>query len=359
MSRPARRVTATFLAAVVASVWGCGDPVVIQGDLPGIMRIVAGRVPGDPSSSGLELVAPRGAATSDDGALYVVDTPARAVYEVLSSGITRTVVSHAACTGSLCMSRPERIAVDVQGALLVADPGAGRVWRVEVATGAVAVVAGSPGAEPARPGAQATEVSLDEPSGVAVAADGGVYFAERNAHRIWRVERTGELTAVAGDGTGGHRDGAAGQARFRLPAGLALAGSVLWVADQGNHRVRAVDLAAGTVSSPVGQGTPSFGGDNGPARNATLSSPGSVAVTGDGVSLFVADKGNNRIRRVNLVTGVIVTFAGTGDDAFAGSGLEAGATPLSSPSGVAVLASSYLFMTDTGNRLVWRTPVGR
>lgn len=336
----------------------CGDPVVVEGDLPGIMRVVAGRAPDDPTATGPDLVAPRGTAASDDGALYVIDPPARLLVEVLPSGTIRTVVDHGGCSGASCLDRPEAIALDGRGGALVADPGAARVWHVDLSTGAVSVVAGRPGAEPARPGAVAAEVSLQEPAGVAAHPDGAVYVSERGAHRIWRVERSGELTAVAGVGTAGHRDGEAGQAWFRLPAGLALSGSILFVADQGNHRIRAIDLTTSVVSTPVGRGSASFSGDGGPATRATLSSPEAVAASADGVSLYIADKGNHRIRRVNRVTGAIVTFAGTGDVEFLGSGLEAGATPLASPSGVALLGSSFLFASDTGNGLVWRTPVG-
>ena len=193
---------------------------------------------------------------------------------------------------------------------------------------------------------------------MAAASDGSIYLSERNGHRIWRVERTGELTAVAGVGTPGHRDGPGGQAWFRNPAGLALSGTTLFVADQGNHRIRSVDLSTGDVDTPVGRGGASFTGDNGPARNAALSSPEAVAVSADGISLFVADKGNHRIRRVNRATGIITTFVGTGQAGFSGPGMEAGATLLDAPSGVATYGSAFLFVSDTQNGVVWRTPVG-
>jgi len=200
-------------------------------------------------------------------------------------------------------------------------------------------------------------VALLEPAGVAAAPDGSVYFTERNAHRIWRVERDGTLSAVAGNSLG-YLDGPAANARFRTPAGLALLGSTLFVADQGNHRVRAVHLENGTVSTVAGSGTPSYGGDEGLALDASLTSPAAVAVSADGISLFVADKGNHRVRRVNLATGIITTFVGTGVGEFTGSGLEAGVTGLAAPSGVAVMSASFLFVADTDNGLVWRTPVG-
>jgi len=340
----------------------CGDPIVVLGDLPGIMRVVMGVAPDQDATSGppavhVALAAPRGIAAAADGMIYVLDPAVRTLFEVSTAGEVRTVVDRDGCDGAACLARPEAVALDGRGNALLADPSAGRVWRVDLADGTVTVLAGQPGGEEARPGADATAVALLEPSGVAAAPDGSVYVTERNAHRIWRVERDGTLSAVAG-GRLGYLDGPAANARFRTPAGLALSGSTLFVADQGNHRVRAVDLESATVSTVAGSGTPSYNGDEGPAVLASLTSPAAVAVSADGISLFVADKGNHRVRRVNLVTGIITTFAGTGVGEYTGSGLEAGVTGVAAPSGVAVMSAAFLFVADTDNGLVWRTPIG-
>ena len=351
-----------LVAAGAVALQACGDPIVVLGDLPGIMRVVLGVAPDQDGASGppavrVQLAGPRGVAAGTGGMLYVLDPPVRTLFEVSTAGEVRTVVDRDGCDGAACLVRPEALSLDGRGGALLADPGAGRVWHVDLATGTVTVLAGKPGGEEARPGANATDVALQEPAGVAAAPDGSVYFTERNAHRIWRVERGGTLSAVAGNGLG-YLDGPAANARFRTPSGLALSGSALFVADQGNHRVRAVDLENATVSTLAGSGTPAYGGDEGPAVGASLSSPEAVAVSADGISLFVADKGNHRVRRVNLATGTITTFVGTGIGKFTGSGLEAGVTGLAAPSGVAVMSASFLFVADTGNGLVWRTPVG-
>jgi DNA-binding beta-propeller fold protein YncE len=355
------RGCASLLAA--GAMLACGDPVIVQGDLPGIMRVVVG-VAADqdpavgPESTRTELLGPRGLAIAGDGRLYLTDAPARTVVEVASSGQVRVLLDHGGCSGPTCVSRPEAVALDGRGGVLVADPSAGRVWRIPLEGGAPVAIAGADGGEAPRPGADATTVTFQEPAGVVGGPDGAVYLSERGRHRVWRIERSGLLTAVAGTGSPGHRDGPAGTAQFRTPAGLAQVGSVLYVADLGNHRVRAISLERAEVTTVAGTGSAAYAGDDGPARGASLHSPEAVAVTADGTGLFVADKGNHRVRRITLTTGLITTFAGTGEPTFTGSGREAGTTALDSPTGVAVLGASFLFVSDNGNRLVWRTPIG-
>ncbi len=360
-----RSIFVTLVATGVgASVAACGDPVAVQGDLPGIMRVVAGSAPDQDPQAGpaavrMQLQAPRALAVSTGGLLYLLDPPGRAIFEVTPAGSVRSLLDNQGCAGTVCLSRPASIALDGRGGVLVADPGSGRVVRVALDGSGGEVLAGRPDGDPARAGAPALSVSLAEPTGVAAAPDGGTYVTERDAHRIWRVERTGTLTPVAGSGSVGHRDGEALGARFRAPTALFLHGTSLYVADQGNHRVRVVALDVSTVATVAGTGNAGYGGDGAQARNATLRSPEGVAVTADGRSLFISDRGNHRVRRVDLATGVVTTFAGTGSPAYRGSGFEAGVTDLSGPADVAVLGTSFLFVADTGNRIVWRTPIGR
>jgi sugar lactone lactonase YvrE len=341
----------------------CGDPVVVLGDLPGIMRVVVGTAPDQdpqagPPATRVQLQAPRALSVSPEGLLYLIDPPERAILEVSPAGAVRALLDGEGCARTVCLTRPAGIALDGRGGVLVADPGSGRVVRVALDGSGGEVLAGRPGGDPPRAGAPALSVALAEPTGVAAAGDGSVYVSARDAHRIWRIERTGTLTPVAGTGTAGHRDGDALGARFRTPTALFLHDATLYVADQGNHRVRAVALEASTVSTMAGTGNAGYAGDGGQARSATFRSPEGVAVTADGRSLFISDKGNHRVRRLNLETGVVTTFAGTGSPGYGGSGFEAGVTDLSAPADVAILGTNFLFVADTGNRIVWRTPIG-
>ncbi len=107
----------------------------------------------------------------------------------------------------------------------------------------------------------------------------------------------------------------------------------------------------------VGTGVRGFSGDGEIAIRARLTSPRSLAFSSDGMSLFIADTGNHRIRVVNLNTNVITTLAGNGDTEFNGELLSAGQTALAGPEGVAVSPFDMLFIADTGHHLVWRTAV--
>ena len=150
-----------------------------------------------------------------------------------------------------------------------------------------------------------------------VAADraGNVFFVDQNT--VLRLDAaTGILTLVAGNGTPGFSgdNGPATSAQLNGPAGVAVdsAGN-LYIADTGNHRIRKV--SNGVITTVAGNGTPGFSGDNGPATSAQLYNPVGVAVDSAG-NLYIADAGNNRIRKVS--NGVITTVAGNGTCGFSG-----------------------------------------
>jgi sugar lactone lactonase YvrE len=127
----------------------------------------------------------------------------------------------------------------------------------------------------------------------------------------------------------------------------------LFIADSFNNRIRRVDNVTGITTSVAGDGTPDFGGDGGPATSAQLYHPLGVAVDSSG-NLFIADSGNSRIRRVDGVTGFITTVAGDGIRCFGGDGGPATSAHLYGPWGVAVDASSNLLIADTENYRIRR-----
>ena len=99
-----------------------------------------------------------------------------------------------------------------------------------------------------------------------------------------------------------------------------------------------------------------FGGDEGPAREAQLDRPFALAATADGRTLFVSEEGNHRVRSISLVSGVIRTFAGTGDASYTGSRRAAGETSVARPAGIQA-AGGFLFIADRGHAVVWRTSI--
>ena len=350
-------------ALVAAAFSACGDPVVILGDAPGVMRVVAGR-PDDLEpdervpATDLDLSSPRGLALGADGTLFVADHRAARVLAVRSNGDAAVVVDHSACTGPACMRRPTGLAIAPDGTLLAADGQAGRVFRVTADGGTVTVLAGEPtGVAPAT-GVPASAVRFGEPTGVAVSEAGVVFVSDWSEHRVWRIDRDGTLAPAAGNGRAGSSGdgGPATQARLRAPRGLAVARGRLYIADAANHRIRVVDLGTGIIETVAGAGSQGFTGDGGPAVRAALSFPEAVAVAEGGATLFIADRGNARIRAVEVETGTIRSFAGSGGSDYSGSGLDAGETALAGPAGLAS-DLGFLFISDDQLNLVWRTPI--
>ena len=353
------RSAALALAAVLVA--GCGDPLVVIGDSPGIVRIVAGiadsagtRV--GPIGTESLLFGPQGVAVGDDGVLYIADANNARILAVASSGAIEALVDRQAAPG---FREPDGLALDGQGGLVVADRRGHRIWRLDLSSGELVAIAGT-GIRGSTPDtAIATLADINEPAGVAVATDGGVYFSDVGTHRVRVIQPDGALLTFAGSGLVGLSGdgGPATAARLRRPAGLTLSPETLYIADSGNHRIRAVDLGDRTISTLAGTGNPAFAGDDGPAEDAKLNTPIAVAVSADGSTLFIADSKNHRIRLVNLRTLTIATFAGTGDQAFNGDLLEAGTTALDEPLGVTVSPLGFLYISDTEHHIVRRTAV--
>ena len=173
-----------------------------------------------------------------------------------------------------------------------------------------------------------------------------LYVADKNNHRIRAinlVSASKTVSTIAGSGTAGHADGAAGTAQFDNPAGLAVSGDTLYVADQNNHRIRAIDLASAnkTVRTIAGSGTP--GHANGAGVAAQFDTPTGLAVSGG--TLYVADYNNHRIRAIDITSGTVRDIAGDGTaENTNGIGIAA---RFNNPTGIAV-SGSTLYVTTNG-----------
>lgn len=173
---------------------------------------------------------------------------------------------------------------------------------------------GQPGAE--GDGGPAVAARLNMPFDVALDARGNLYLSDTFNHRVRKVDRvTGRIVTVAGDGTPGFSGdgGPAVKARLREPYGIVVGpGGDLYIADRLNRRVRRVDGRTGIISTVAGDGSKSYSGDGGPGASAGLVEPNGVAMTRDGRTLLIADVAGHRIRSLDLSTGRIATFAGNG-----------------------------------------------
>lgn len=313
-----------------------------------------------------------------------------------------------------CLNEPKAVTLDCEGNLLIADSENHVVRKVDRMTGTITTVAGCSGpssprletvdsdtaagedpfseGDPSGEGAfaQQTDLSgtvryvvngagvtkrfggdegpavralLNFPTAVVVNEDGHLYIADTMNHRIRRVEAgTGRITTIAGLGLPrfGGDGGPSKTAGLNEPAALAIGRARLYIADQSNNRVRAIDLTTGMISTVAGTGSAAYNGDGIPATEATLAGPSGLAIGADG-TLYIADTFNGRVRAIDPTTGIIRTVVGDGEEYRYQGAVEAMSTSLSRPSGIAVDPEGNLFITDSDNHLVrrWDRATGR
>jgi sugar lactone lactonase YvrE len=202
---------------------------------------------------------------------------------------------------------------------------------------------------------RAAEAKLTLPFGVDFDAAGNIYFVELTGYRLRKIDANRLVTTVAGTGEKGDSgDGGPGlQARFNGMHSLAVgANSDLYLADTWNNRVRKVDLRTGMITAFAGTGVTGFSGDGGPALEAKLGGVYCAALDPKKERLYLADLDNRRIRVVNLATGIIDTVAGNGQRGVPRDGDDAKASPLVDPRAVAVDGKRNVYILErTGDAL--------
>ena len=252
--------------------------------------------------------------------------------------------------------------MDGSGNLFIADTYNNVIRKVD-AGGNIWTVAGNynQGGGYSEDGNAATNAALNMPSGVAVDSSGNLYIADTYSSAIRKVDASGNIWTVAGNGNWGYSgDGeAAINATLNNPSGVAVDGSGnVYIADSGNCLIRKVDAngiittVAGNFSLNAGYMNGGYSGDGGAATNATLQWPNGVVVDGLG-DLYIADSGNSVIRKVDT-SGVITTFAGSYSlwGGYSGDGGAATNAALYYPNGVAVDGLGDLYIADTYNNVI-------
>lgn len=294
---------------------------------------------------------PTGAVTDDRGNVYIADGLNFRIRKVDGeSGIISTV---AFVPGPLYS-----LAIHPSGDLIVA---AGEtVWRVAPATGEQTIVAGTGVAGYGGDGGPASQSILNGAVDVAVDQIGNIYVADSRNNRIRCADVNGMMSTIAGDGASGYRgDGAlATQASLSSPGGLAIGDEgTIYVADHLNQRVRRIDGRTGIITTVAGTGVSGLSGDGGAAISARLS-PNRVSFNRG--RLFIS--AGNRIRMIDLLTGTISTVVGNGPDnlyTFSGDGGSPSSANLNQPYGVSFDNSGNLLIVDTFNERVRRVSFGQ
>ena len=184
-----------------------------------------------------------------------------------------------------------------------------------------------------------SDQQVNNPYGVVIGPDGALYFCDLDNQMIRRFDLiTGRTTTVAGNGERGYRGdgGPATAAALNMPHEIQFhLNGDLYIVERDSHVVRKVDARTGVISTVAGTGLAGFGSDGGAATEAQLQRPHSIVFDSDG-GLLICDIGNHRIRQVDLVTGRIRTFAGTGAQAPTPDGSELQGTPLNGPRAMAL-----------------------
>ena len=202
-----------------------------------------------------------------------------------------------------------------------------------------------------------SDVQVNNPYGLVLGPDGSLYFCDLDNQRIRRLDlATRRVTTIAGTGERAYRgDGRpAINAALNMPHELRfdLKGD-LYIAERDNHVIRKVDMKTGVISTVVGTGTAGFGGDSGPGVKAQLRQPHSIIFDRNG-SLLICDIGNQRIRRLHLDTGIIETYAGTGEAKPTPEGSAVTGTPLKGPRTMAAAPNGDLYLALREGNAIYR-----
>ena len=299
-----------------------------------------------------------------DGAwnLWIADYGNGRIREYGTNGIASTVVgggttyTEGGFPLAAALAGPRGVVVDPAGDIYIADSDDNRVFVVTAKDNLIHTLAGSGLYGYAGDGGAGNAALLNTPMAVAIDPTGNVYLVDLYNARIRMVSSSGTISTVAGTGAIYYSGdgGAAQNAIMNGPLSVASSATGTYIADTANQRVRQVSLS-GTISTVAGNGTPGFGGDGSTATSAELLYPGAVAVDASGF-LYIADTGNQRVRKV--VNGNINTVAGTGTEGYSGDGGAANKATLNAPSGLVIDSAGDIYIADFGNNVVREVSAG-
>ncbi|MCE3226791.1 MAG: hypothetical protein K0S32_1342 [Bacteroidetes bacterium] len=245
---------------------------------------------------------------------------------------------------------PNDVEVDKLGNVYIADRNNSRIRKINT-SGIITTIAGNGISGFSGDGGPAVSAVLGRPTGLALDTAGNIYFVDNDNNRIRKINTSGIITTIAGDGTVGYSGdgGNALSAKLNVGWGIGVdkAGNVYW-AEAGNHVIRKV-TPAGIISTFVGNGIPGAFGDGGPAGSAQINNPYWVTVDRYD-NIFISDMNNNKIRKVNT-SGIISTFAGNnfGTAGFGGDGGPATSAFLKQPQDIAIDTLGNVYVCDGTN----------
>ncbi|GIU75703.1 MAG: hypothetical protein KatS3mg004_2790 [Bryobacteraceae bacterium] len=369
-----KRFLPGFLAAILLT-------MAAQGQAPPVYTIdnaagngAAGFAGDSGKAQDAQINFPLGLAIDKSGNVYIADQFNHRIRRIAPDG-TITTVAGSGTQGSAGddgpatsaqLNYPSGIAIDGSGALYITDTMNHVIRKVAVG-GNITRIAGQRGlpgfVEKNAKGEfiDAKDAQLNAPTGIAIDSAGNIYFCDTRNHRVRKIGTDGKIQTIAGTGEKGETGdgGSALEAKLNSPTGVAVdaAGNV-YIADQMNHRIRKVDTS-GIITTVAGTGLPGYSGNGGLATKAQLFYPCCIALDAQG-NLFIADRTNNRVRRVDAAAGTISLAAGTGRFGDDFDGRPADQARLRFPMGLAADPQGRIYFSDNANsRVKLLTPVAQ
>ena len=281
-----------------------------------------------------------------------------ALATALSAGTLVTIAGTGAAgdTGG-AINNPYGLTTGPDGALYFCEIGNHRVTRLDLKTRQMTHVAGTGQKGYAGDGGPATAALLNEPYEIRFDGAGNMYFAEMQNHVIRRVDaRTKIISTVAGTGAPGFSGdgGPAVQAQLRQPHSIAFDGEGrLLICDIGNYRIRRVDLRSGRIETWAGTGERKPTTDGAILADAPLNGPRAITTARNG-DLYVVLREGNAVYRIDPRAGRIYHFAGTGQTGYSGDGGPAKEARLAGPKGICWAPDDSLYLADTENHVIRR-----
>jgi gliding motility-associated-like protein len=311
------------------------------------------------AATAAELKGPGGIVIDPSGNLIFADLNNNVIRKISALGIITTIAGTGAVGYSgdggpataAKLSAPTGLVIDQEGNIFFSDQLNDVIRKIST-DGMITTVAGINKPGYSGDGGPATAARLYIPLGMAIDKTGNIYFADTHNQVIRKIDKRGIITTVAGNGTYGYSGdgGAAINATLRLPVGVDVdAAGNLYIADSENNVIRKVN-ASGVITTIAGNGTLGYGGDGGPAVAATLNTPVWLRLDDHG-NLFVPDLLNHVIRKIDP-SGLITTVAGSGISGYSGDGGDPLKARLNNPTAVACDNTGVFYISDAGNNVV-------